>query len=142
VGMSYDCFVAPDDGAALTWPDGKDCESWPTVSLGRADPEEFLAPLHDLLRGGDGSAYDTTPFVVPLGDPDDSGDAWVVKLPADFVTVLETCGEARQQQAVETWADIYAGLDAEDAADLLSEFAEFASEGKRLGYSMYCYISL
>jgi hypothetical protein len=26
--------------------------------------------------------------------------------------------------------------------DLLSEFVELASEGKRLGYSMYCWISL
>jgi hypothetical protein len=142
MGMLFDYFMGPTDEAALTWPDGDGCDDWPVLSLGQADPNEFLAPLYDLLRGGDGKGFDEDDFSLPLREPQDDVEEWLLKIPADFVDRLLARRLSPEDEVIVTWGDLYAGMDADDAIDLLSEFVELASEGKRLGYSMYCWVSL
>jgi hypothetical protein len=142
MGVLYDYFMAPNDNAALTWPDGEECQSWPSISIGRADPEELLAPLHDLLRGGDGSAFSVEMFAEPIGSQDDDVEEWIRKIPTAFVDALAAHAQQPQPDAVQTWAEIYAGMDPDDAIDLLGEFEELIAEGRREGFSMYCWSSL
>lgn len=138
--MISDCIIAnPDEATAICDAEGAHAEKWACVET---VSEGLLMSLWGLLVPGVDSSQ-----LLRKGSrlcEAESGEAWVYRMPDDFVDALAACDDKRTHDLAPTWAatEKFGTFPATEAERVIHELGAFARRARSGGKSLLLYLAL